>query len=476
MILRKQQSNRWFTAVMLGVRFGLIGVSLALTVALFASAPSGAASASRSAASNACTSSSEGWCGFDLYVAGATVSPPGWGTVTISPTPPFNDGGPTASTCSDLGETPCYVGGWTSPKSITLTATPTSGSYFGGWNGACSGSSLKCTLPLPFQNEATCPSLGVDDPPGAWTAVCATFTATPRCPAVASTRGSSIPVLSVADVSDGSGCLKISTTSLPDATMGMGMKGMGDAYSTTIQATGGTAPYKFSISHGLLPPGLVLKAGKITGTPIVEFATTFTISVRDSKSQTAARTLVLNVAPPTNVQHGYAYFIGTGLDDSQAAGLVGNLQLESGNYMNPRKQQENCTGKNCGKGIGQWDQSRWTQLMELATKEKLLPYDLTLQLQFVLQELQQRQQVSKIAIAWKTVRHKKIPIAWKSVFVCDKSYDGESSFDGLKQCTNITSATRFVEEQYERPGIPHLNGRTQYAARISEYCQAAECK
>ena len=106
------------------------------------------------------------------------------------------------------------------------------------------------------------------------------------------------------------------------------------------------------------------------------------------------------------------------------------------------------------------------------------PYNLDLQLEFVLQELERRTQIDKIPTKWKTVKQKRIAVAWKPVFVCDKTYNGESSLDGLKQCSDVDSATRFVEEQFERPKNPaaSLDGRSQYAVRISEYCQSAECR
>jgi hypothetical protein len=131
------------------------------------------------------TCASAGFCAFDLYINGANSSPPGWGTVAISPTPTSNPDGPTESTCSNLYVSPCYVGDWSSSQTITLTAEPTTGnpsvSYFTGWSGACSGSSLTCTFSLPYQSQATCTGGVPSDPPGAVTVVCATFSGSPPC-------------------------------------------------------------------------------------------------------------------------------------------------------------------------------------------------------------------------------------------------------------------------------------------------------
>jgi len=78
------------------------------------------------------------------------------------------------------------------------------------------------------------------------------------------------------------GPLSISTTTLSDATVG-------NAYSATLQAAGGLAPYSWSISTGSLPTGLTLapSTGIISGTPTTSGTFTFTVKVTDS-SQTVA--------------------------------------------------------------------------------------------------------------------------------------------------------------------------------------------
>jgi hypothetical protein len=74
------------------------------------------------------------------------------------------------------------------------------------------------------------------------------------------------------------------------------------AYSLTLAATGGTAPYTWSVSAGTLPAGLSLSAaGVLSGTPAALGSSSFTITATDSAStpQTAtlAATLVINPAP-----------------------------------------------------------------------------------------------------------------------------------------------------------------------------------
>jgi phospholipase C len=70
----------------------------------------------------------------------------------------------------------------------------------------------------------------------------------------------------------------ITTTSLPVATDNT-------AYSTTLSATGGTAPYSWTVSSGALPSGLTLSsAGVISGTPTTAGSFTFTAKATDSSS------------------------------------------------------------------------------------------------------------------------------------------------------------------------------------------------
>jgi hypothetical protein len=68
------------------------------------------------------------------------------------------------------------------------------------------------------------------------------------------------------------------------------------AYSQTLSATGGVAPYTWSILSGALPPGLALSsAGAIAGTPATVGAYSFTVQVLDSASATASQSFSLTV-------------------------------------------------------------------------------------------------------------------------------------------------------------------------------------
>lgn len=72
----------------------------------------------------------------------------------------------------------------------------------------------------------------------------------------------------------------ITTTSLPSATAGV-------AYSATLAASGGTAPYSWAITSGALPSGLTLSSsGVISGTPSAAGTASFGVQATDSTTPT----------------------------------------------------------------------------------------------------------------------------------------------------------------------------------------------
>lgn len=89
--------------------------------------------------------------------------------------------------------------------------------------------------------------------------------------------------------------LGITTTSLPGGITG-------SPYSQTLAATGGTAPYTWSVSQGDLPSGLSLdpSTGVISGVPDSPGTSSFTVQVADSGPpvQSSTRTLSIGVARP----------------------------------------------------------------------------------------------------------------------------------------------------------------------------------
>ncbi len=78
---------------------------------------------------------------------------------------------------------------------------------------------------------------------------------------------------------------------------------VGQAYSQTNAASGGTAPYTYSVSAGAVPAGVTLNAatGAVSGTPTAAGAFSYTIKVTDSGSpaQTATQVVSGAIAPAT---------------------------------------------------------------------------------------------------------------------------------------------------------------------------------
>ena len=91
--------------------------------------------------------------------------------------------------------------------------------------------------------------------------------------------------------------LTITTSSLPSGTDGT-------TYSATLQASGGTPAYTWSISVGSLPAGLTLAAttGIISGMPSATGTTSFTATVSDNgnpaQTKSVAVSIALSAAPP----------------------------------------------------------------------------------------------------------------------------------------------------------------------------------
>lgn len=88
--------------------------------------------------------------------------------------------------------------------------------------------------------------------------------------------------------------ITLNPTTLPAGTIGT-------AYSQTITATGGIAPYTFAVTQGALPAGLTLdtNTGALTGTPTAGGSFSFRITATGQGGCTGSRTYVLTVTCPT---------------------------------------------------------------------------------------------------------------------------------------------------------------------------------
>ncbi len=90
--------------------------------------------------------------------------------------------------------------------------------------------------------------------------------------------------------------VSVATSTLPRGQVGI-------AYSTTLPASNGQAPFAWSISLGALPAGLSLNTstGAISGTPTTAVTSNFTVTVTDALSGSASKALSTSVNPAVSV-------------------------------------------------------------------------------------------------------------------------------------------------------------------------------
>ncbi|MDX2033142.1 MAG: putative Ig domain-containing protein [Blastocatellia bacterium] len=87
--------------------------------------------------------------------------------------------------------------------------------------------------------------------------------------------------------------ITVNPSSLPNAPLGL-------SYAQNLGATGGQAPYTYSVFLGSLPPGLTLNtSGHLSGTPTSTGNYSFTARVRDANGCFGQRIYSINVACPT---------------------------------------------------------------------------------------------------------------------------------------------------------------------------------
>jgi len=148
-----------------------------------------------------------------------------------------------------------------------------------------------------------------------------------------------------------------------------------------------------------------------------------------------------------NTATAWTYFTNnTSLTAVQVAGLEGNLLYESGGALNPAVVQGKCQlpPGPCGVGIAQWTDpgGRFSSLEKLAASEGVAWNTLSVQLQFVWQEL-----------------------------TSDSGY----GLAALKACTTTACATQVVMKDYERPAVQSTNcsasPQPSYCSRLADASQ-----
>lgn len=140
----------------------------------------------------------------------------------------------------------------------------------------------------------------------------------------------------------------------------------------------------------------------------------------------------------------WGYFTSMGYSPAATAGIMANLQAESG--MNPERFQDGGPAA----GIAQWENyktksSRWAELNKFAQSKGYAWSELDPQLQFIHHELQ----------------------GLNGYFGKDKNIEGynvpATSYDQFKASTDPGIAAMQFEKAFERAGKPHMSKRLGYA-------------
>ena len=113
----------------------------------------------------------------------------------------------------------------------------------------------------------------------------------------------------------------ITTSTLATATQGQ------VGYSQTVVATGGTAPFTWSISSGVLPTGLSINpstgviSGTVSGSAVSE---TFTVTATDVNGVAATKSLTISVNIPPAITSASSFSFAVGLNGTFQATATGN--------------------------------------------------------------------------------------------------------------------------------------------------------
>jgi len=166
-----------------------------------------------------------------------------------------------------------------------------------------------------------------------------------------------------------------------------------DAINAALSASGSALGYSIIDWSAAVKanPGYISNDGlgvhPFTASGKKGFADTVTsglAQVTSTPTPTNGTTDVSNVGG-SNAQKIYSYFIGRGLTPIQTAGIMGNLQAESG--FDPGIEEKGTARKDKGYGIAQWTFGRRTQLESFAASKGKVVNDLGMQLDFLWGEL-----------------------------------------------------------------------------------------
>ncbi len=146
-------------------------------------------------------------------------------------------------------------------------------------------------------------------------------------------------------------------------------------------------------------------------------------------------------------KYAFDYFIGKGLTEDQAAGVLGNLFHESYGTMSPHELQVGYSGPGYGSGLAMWSVGgkypSWSGVLKYAGSEGVSAYEFTLQVDFIWQEM-----TNPTYEIW-------LP-----------GGQGSNALGRLESTTSIKSATDSFAIWFEHAGTPELYQRETSAQDI----------
>ncbi|MDR6840703.1 outer membrane autotransporter protein [Pseudoxanthomonas sacheonensis] len=180
----------------------------------------------------------------------------------------------------------------------TLSLTPAAGTLTVAYGSPYSQAIIASGGTAPYSYALTAGAL----PPGVSFSSAGLLSGTPTVPgsysialqATDSSTGTGAPYAVVANyvLQVGAPTIAIAPTTLPNPVPGV-------AYSQTLTASGGIAPYAFSLTTGALPVGISFSsAGVLSGTPVMTGTFNFTVAVQDANGQSGARAYSVTLAAP----------------------------------------------------------------------------------------------------------------------------------------------------------------------------------
>lgn len=166
-------------------------------------------------------------------------------------------------------------------------------------------------------------------------------------------------------------------------------------------------------------------------------------SSNESANADGSTAVDTSVSGSSIAQQGWNFFTKLGYSKEATAGILGNLQAESG--MNPSAIQSN--GKGPAAGLAQWENyntksARWKQLSEFAQKQGKDWTDTGSQFAFIHKELQELSDGF-----------------WNHSGNMKKAGVNPTSYSAWKQSNDINTATRQFEGAFERAGKPRMDAR-----------------